>query len=357
MPVSPNKDDQNAECEMVFGGVKLDKLLMTFVSSASVDLAVGKPGMFTLELEGYGESQGFSWMEDGRFTLGTTVEVKMGYQDRLSTMFFGEVIGVDGSFSSSQPPRLTVRAYDLSHRLTRGEKRRTFSRLKYSDIARTIAADAGLTPRVTDSADVHEYVEQTAQSDLAFLLRLAEEIRYHLFVIRKEMVFQPISNKSKASVKMSLNDDLMDFNPNLSLARQVSGVIVRGWDSTKAVEIVGRANAGQEVSMGGRRSASRLVRDTFDRSGKAVRLITDHPVMTRSEADKLAEARLNEISLDFIEATGTARGRADLLPGEIIEISGMSKWFSGRYFLTGAIHLYDYASGYTTTFSARRNAL
>lgn len=357
MPVSENRGDQIANCEMVFGGLKLDGMLLTLASSASVDLAVGKPGMFTLELEGYGESQDFHWMEDGRFSLGTTVEVKMGYEDRLSPLFFGEVIGVDASFSSSQPPRMTVRAYDLSHRLTRGEKRRTFSKLKYSDIARTIGADAGLTPRVTESGDVHEYVEQKGQTDLAFLLRLAEEIRYHLFVIRKEMVFQPVSNNASASVKISLSDDLMEFNPNLSLARQVSEVIVRGWDATKAVEIVGRAKAGQEVSMGGKRSASRLIKDTFDRSGKAVRMITDHPVMTQSEADKLAQARLNEMSLDLIEATGKTTGRADLLPGEVIEISGLSKWFSGRYYLTGATHLYDYESGYTTSFSARRNAL
>src|SRR5260370_25916239 len=126
MRATQKRDDHIANCEMVFGGLKLDGMLLTLASSASVDLGVGKPGMFTLEMEGYDESQDFKWMENGMFTLGTTVEVKMGYRDRLSPMFFGEVIGVDASFSSSQPPRMTVRAYDLSHRLTRGEKRRTF---------------------------------------------------------------------------------------------------------------------------------------------------------------------------------------------------------------------------------------
>jgi phage protein D len=351
-----SKDDQIANCEMVFGGQKLDDTLLTLASSVSVDLAVGKPGMFTLEMEGYDESQDIKWMEDSMFALGTIVEVKMGYGD-LSPLFFGEIVGVDASFSSSEPPRMTVRAYDLSHRLTRGEKRRAFSKLKYSDIARTVGTEAGLTPRITDSGDVREYIEQKGQSDLAFLLRLAEEIRYHLFVIGKEMVFQPVSNNASAKVKIGLSDDLMEFNPSLSLARQVSEVVVRGWDTTKAVEIVGRAQAGEEVSMGGERSASRLIKDTFDRSGKVVRMITDHPVMTQSEADNLAQARLNEMALGFIEATGKAMGRADLLPGEVIEISELSKWFSGRYYVTGATHLYDYESGYTTSFSARRNAL
>ena len=37
-----------ANCEMVFGGQKLDRSLLTLGSSVSVDLAVGKPGMFML---------------------------------------------------------------------------------------------------------------------------------------------------------------------------------------------------------------------------------------------------------------------------------------------------------------------
>lgn len=338
---------------MVFGGHRLDEPLLSLASSVSVDLAIGKPGMFTLEMEGYGEHQGLDWMEDGRFKLGTEVEVKMGYQDGLKSLFFGEVMGIDASFTSSQPPRLTVRAYDLSYRMTRGEKRRTFNKLKLSDIARRIAGEAGLTPRVTDSGDTREYVEQKGLSDMAFLLALAEEINYHLFVIRKEMVFQPPSSDASAVVRLSPDDDtLIDFQAHLSLARQVSEVVVQGWDAAKGAAITGHARAGDETStMGGSQSASKLVKDA------AVNLISEHPVMTQEEADKLARARLNKVSLDFIEASGTAVGWAGLLPGEIIEIAGVGKWFKGRYYLTGAIHRFDFASGYTTSFSARRNSL
>jgi Bacteriophage probable baseplate hub protein len=358
MRVSEKKAGEVANCEMVFGGQKLDQALLMLASNVSVDLAIGKPGLFTLEMEGYGANQDFKWMDNPRFALGTLVEVKMGYQPPLTPLFVGEIVGVDAAFSASGPPRLTVRAYDLSHRLTRGKKRRTFSKLKYSDIARTLAAEAGLTPRVTDSGEVREYVEQNEQSDFGFLLNLAEEIHYHLFVVRKQMVFEPVSNNSNASLKLSLEDDLTDFQPNLSLARQVSGVMVRGWDAQKRSEIVGSARAGDEGStMGGQKSASRLVKETFDNSGKVVRLISNHPVMTQSEADTLAQARLKERSLELIEATGTTMGRADLLPGQVVEISGVSKWFSGRYYLSDTTHRYDYESGYTTRFEARRNAL
>jgi uncharacterized protein len=358
MRASQKKERDIANCEMVFDGQRLNQALLSLATSASVDLAIGKPGMFTLEMEGYDEKQGFTWLENSAFAPGTTVEVKMGNRDSLGTLFYGEVVGLDASFSSSGPPRMSVRAYDLCHRLTRGEKRRAFSNLKYSDVARQLASEAGLTPRVTDSGDTRAYIEQKGQSDLAFLLKLAEEIHYHLFAVRKEMVFEPVSNNARASLKMSLDDELTDFHPNLSLAQQVSEVMVRGWDAQKREEIIGRAQAGQEsTTMGGKKSASKLSKDTFDRSGKEIKIISNHPVMTQSEADKLAQARLNGMSLDLIEASGTAMGRADLLPGKVVEIAGVSNWFSGHYYLTNTTHRYDYGSGYTTSFGARRNAL
>lgn len=355
---SQKKNDQIADCEMIFGGQKLSQALLSLATSVSVDLAVGKPGMFTLEMEGYDENQRFTWMEDNVFKLGNTVEVKMGYKGNLTSLFYGEVVGVDATFSASGPPHMTLRAYDLSHRLTRGEKHRAFFKTKYGDIARQIASDAGLTPKVTTSGDTHEYVAQNGQSDMAFLLKLAEEIHYHLFVVHKEMIFQPVSNNSGASLKLSLGQDLDTFQPSLSLARQVSEVVVWGWDAQQQAEIEGRAQTGQEATtMGGEMSGSSLLNATFGNKGKAIHVISDHPVMTQSEANTLAKAHLNEASLNLIEATGTTTGNAKLLPGQVIEIEKVGKRFSGRYYLTGTTHRYEYTGGYTTSFNARRNAL
>lgn len=356
MACFPKSEADTAGCEMIFEGHKLTQALVTLGTSVSVDLAVGKPGMFMLVLEGYGKNQDFKWMDESIFAPGTTLEVKMGYGDRLDSVFFGEVVGIDASFSPSAPPRMTLRAYDLMHRLTRGDNRRSFSKVTYTDIARRIANEAGLSLQVTNHPDTHEYVEQKGQSDLNFLLKLAEEINYHLFVVGKKMFFEPVTNDASAILNLSLEGGLVDFHPNLSLARQVSEVIVRGWDAEKGAELIGTAKAGEEAStMGGAKSASKVAAKSFGVSPR--KTITDHPVMTQSEADTLARARLNEMSLDLIEATGTSIGCADLRPGKVINITGMSKWFSGRYYLTGTTHRFDYESGYTTSFNARRNSI
>ncbi|HKQ06547.1 MAG TPA: contractile injection system protein, VgrG/Pvc8 family [Blastocatellia bacterium] len=351
----PVREDQIAACEMVFGGQRPDESLLSFALSASVDLAIGKPGMFALEMEGYDENQGMGWMEDDRFALGTIVEVKMGYRNSLESLFYGTVMGIDLSLPASQPPRMTVRAFDLSHRMTRGEKRRAFANLKLSDIARKLAGEAGLTPRVHDSSDTREYVEQKGETDMAFLLRLAEEMNYHLFVIHKEMTFKPALRSASPRLRLAVDDNtLIDFQAHLSLARQVSEVVVQGWDVAKQAAITGRAMAGDETwTMGGTKSASTLLKG----NDQAVHLISEHPVMTQEEANHFALARLNKVSLDLIEASGSAVGSAAMLPGEIIEIAGVSASFKGLYCLTGTTHRFDFESGYTTNFSARRNSI
>lgn len=347
------EDVQMATCEVVFGGQRLDEGFRSLAVSAAVDLAVGKPGMFTLEMEGYGEGQSVDWMEVAMFALGTEVRVKMGYQGNLRWLFSGEVMGLNLSFTAAQAPRLTVRAYDLSHRMTRGEKRRAFVKQKLSDIAQTIVSEAGLTPIVTGTDDTHEYVEQRGLSDMAFLLKLAEEINYHFFVICGDLYFQPALRDASPTLRLGLDDDtLIDFQANLSLAQRVNEVVVRGWDVAKAAMIEGHARSGEEASkMGGEKTASQLVKPM------ATSLISDHPVATEGEAHKLAHARLDKESLNFIEASGSTLGSPLMLPGEIIEIKGASKWFSGLYCLTGATHRYDFAGGYTTNFSARRNSV
>src|SRR5689334_12125727 len=105
MPVLDNDGVQIAACELFFGGQRLDLLL---ARSATVDLAIGKPGMFTLDMEG----EGLDWMDASMFAPGTEVGVRMGYQGNLQWLFTGEVMGLNLSFAASQTPRLTLRAYD-----------------------------------------------------------------------------------------------------------------------------------------------------------------------------------------------------------------------------------------------------
>src|SRR5215212_9331477 len=91
------------------------------IVSVSVEEDMELPGMFSLEIVASDELEDeFAWVDEELFTVGNSVEVKMGYADQLESMFRGEITGLEPSFSADRLPSLVVRGYDRRHRLARG---------------------------------------------------------------------------------------------------------------------------------------------------------------------------------------------------------------------------------------------
>ena len=105
--------------------------------------------------------------------------------------------------------------------------------------------------------------------------------------------------------------------------------------------------------MGGQRAGAALSKAAF---GAATGALSRLPVAAQAEADQMAVARLNGIALELITGEATCVGRTLLRPGQVAEITGAGKRFSGQYYVTATAHVYT-ADGYTTRFSFRRNAL
>ena len=341
--------------DLIIDGQRPSAKLLPRVMSASVDLSVDKTGMLTLEMESYDKKKDEAhWMDNELVSLGKAIEVKMGYGNDVKSLFFGDIMGISASLSPAEPPTLTIRAYDRRHKLETYSASRHFEKKTYTDIARDVAYAAGLSFKGDDSKVTHEYVEKFNQSDMAFLEKLAREINYHVTVVGKNLLFEPVANRESEIVTLTLENDLMDFSVDMSLALHTSEVIVRGWDPVEKKEIVGEAGSGtEETKMGGSASASQLYKKHF---GPVAAEITNHPVRTKAEADQLAKARLNETALGLIEASGSIMGNTQLVPGKVIKITGAGNRFSGTYYVASATHRIDHKNGYRTSFTARRNA-
>jgi phage protein D len=344
-----------ADFEILIEGSPLSMAAKLQITSAMIDDDVSLPSMFTVEFTGLDDQgEAIPWLDDPLFSMGNGVEVRFGYSGALTTLFKGEITGLEPEFTFNRLPCLTVRGYDRRHRLQRGSKTRTFVQRKDSDIAAQIAQEAILTPQVDDSRVIHPYVLQANQTDLEFLQRRARQIQYEVVVEDKTLLFRPVDNADSAVLTLTLQNDLLEFYPCLSSLGQVSEVTVRGWDIQQKQAIVGRARRGDEISrMGGQESGAALSERAF---GAANGVVTDHPVMTQAEADQLASARFNKNILELIEGEGICQGRTDLRAGRVIQIERVGTRFSGQYYVTATSHRY-LQQGYYTHFTVRRNAL
>jgi phage protein D len=350
---TPN--DSIADLKICINGVNLLPAALTDVRSVSVEEDMKAAGMFAIDLYNWDEKTlAYRWSDSYLFDVGNQVEIEMGYLNHLQKVITGEITSLEPSFQAGNLPTLTVRGYDLSHRLRQEPKTKSYKLVKDSDIARQIAAQAGLVPRVEDSKNRHDYVMQRNQTDMAFLQARAERIGFEVFVRHKELYFRPEITTRIPAFTLSLEKEITEFSPRLTVQEQVDKVVVKGWDVKEKKAIVARAGIGDERKMGSKTvSGPQKVRRALGRSRT---MTINLPLTTKAEADQIARGQLQETALSFIEGNGSCYGRSWLHAGLLINIEGAGKTFSGAYMVTATTHTLNGSRGYRTNFSVRRNA-
>ncbi len=346
---------QPADLKVRINGLDLSPEAQSDLRSVTVEEDLNAAGMFTLELYNWNPKQlRFTWSDERLFAPGSAVEIWMGYVDGVKKVMGGEIISLEPLFEADKAPTVVVRGYDRRHRLLRGQKTRSFTRLKDSDIAGRIATDAGLQAKTANTRIVLDYVLQHNQTDLAFLQDRAGRIGYEVYVRDKALYFQPPQHRGHQALTLSLAKDIVSFRPRLTTMSQVGEVVVRGWDIKKKEAIVGQAGTGHQLTnMGGKRTGPRATNTAFGKSSAAS---VERPVFTKAEADRMATGQFNEMAMSYIQGEGICFGNSELRVGTVIKIEEAGLNFSGLYYVTKTTHAVRPNQGYRTYFTCQRNA-
>jgi phage protein D len=295
---------------------------------------------------------------DQEIAVGKEVQVRMGYSDRLATMFIGLITAVKINFPSGGMPQLEVTAFDLSHPMTKNKKSKSWdktnSTVKDSDIASEISSLYKLTSQVDDSRVPHVTIKQDNQSDFEFLKKRAEENGFEFFVFEHTLFFRKPAYQENPVVNLEWGKTLMSFAPEVNIADQVEEVEVRGWDPKTKKEIVGKARVGDEEGRDqGRKSGSELARGvTREKTVERVR----RPVYAQDEADRLAKAILTRLAEGLVTGSGECLGLPELRAGKSVLLQGVGKKFNKPYYVEKTNHNIS-ASGYRTTFNIKETTI
>ncbi|MBM0744168.1 phage late control D family protein [Phormidium sp. CLA17] len=350
---APSGDELVPRAEILIGDRPLSPLAEASVLAVEVSGDIDAVGMFTLELDNWDlQNQTVLWSDAAEFEPGNTVEIKFGYGNQTKAVMVGEITGLEPDFSADQAPRLIVRGHDLSHRLMRGTKTRSFTGMRDSDIVAQVASAAKLTVQASRTPEPLEYVLQRNQTDLAFIRDRASRLGYEILVEGTMLIFRPLQPNGGAELTLN-RTDLLEFSPRLSTLGQVNEVEVRGWDARqKEHTVVGKASNSDVVAMGKTSGISATAREF----GKTTYVVIDQAAATPQAAKDIAQGQINRMALDYITGEGSCQGNVALRIGRVIEIVGLGKRFSGDYYVTATNHRYAVGEGYRTEFSVRRNA-
>jgi phage protein D len=343
------------ESKILINDAEIPPEFVADVLEAVVCQYVEGPSSFDISVNIVGpENQQLKWIDDARVQPGNKVEIKLGYLDRFETLIVGEITALHPRYSNAESARMQIQGFDKLHRLRRGRRTRTFIEVKDSQMAETIASEAGLTADAEDTGIVFNHVLQNNQSDLDFLLERARRIRYEVRASGEALVFRKAANHLDKVVTLEYNKTLKHFSPRLTTLGQVSELKVRAWNPANKEAVLGVARVGDEDSlMGGQESGPRIASAAF---GDTPAAVVDLPFATQTEADQVARALYNELALEFVSGEGEAVGNMAIQAGKTIEIKGLGRRFSGNYYVKKAEHRLSPKSGFTTRFQVVRSA-
>lgn len=292
----------------------------------------------------------FSWI-GSLIQVGKTVTIKMGYTDKLETVFDGIITGISVDYPTEGQPSATVTGMDRSFLMMRSVKSNVWHNKKVSDIVKTIGAKYGLQMQVDDTTQLKPTIEQMNTSDFHFLKQQASELNYRFFVLGQKLYFQKINPSASEVVVLMYGKNLRNVTLDVDISNQVSKFVVRGTDPKKRTPFEASSQTVNKIG-----SNSKTGKDIMNAlSGETVETVYTH-VETQAEAQTLANALLNERALDLITGSGECIGIPELRAGRHIELDGLGRTFNQPFVLRGVTHTID-TLGFLTTFEVEGNAI
>ena len=334
------------------GGRPVDREAVRDVLSVSFKDSLETIDRFDLVVNNWDEERRtFKYSDGDVFAPGKKVELKMGYRDaQLVPILTGEITSLTPSFPSGGMPTLAVSGLSILHRLRKEQRSEVYEKMTETDIGAKIAGKLGVDIETVSGENDQPlpYVVQHSEHDIVFLLKRARRVGYELTVREDELTgkpklfYGPAKRSNEAAFKLTWGGSLLSFNPKLTTANQVGSVTVRTWHRTSKKKIEAKAT---RADFGG----DEPFQDAFNERQE---VIADRPVANEGEAKQLAIEALRRIQQNYVTASGATMGLPQLRTGVLVEIEGLGKRFSGKYFITSSSHAIG-DGGYRTSFQAR----
>jgi len=341
--------------EIKVGGKKLELEIRRDIVNVSYTDSLERMDSFSFTVTNWdAERRGFKYLDFDKspFKVGNVVEIFMGYSDDLRKMIYGEIKTLEPNFPPSGNPTLNIRGLNILARLGIRQETHHYKERTDGHIARQIARRLNLKKGTIKEGNKHEFIAQQNRFDIVFLMERARRIGYEVSITEDgELNFQPSTHTTQKNYVLEWGKSLIHFRPTLSTAKQVSEVVVRGWNPKKKQPIIGRAQRRDLETKGlGTAGITQQVENAFNQS---VEITVDRPIRDKREADQLAKEKLEQIAKGLLAGEGSTIGLPDLRAGSLIEIRNLGRTFSGNYYVTDTTHTIG-EGGYSTRFSVRR---
>lgn len=303
------------------------------VQAVSVSLELNRIPAATIHLKDGEASQGtFKASDADLFIPGKKIEIQLGYRSQNESVFKGVVVkhGIKIRKSGSM---LVVECRDEGMKLTRGRNSRYFVDKKDSDIMQEIIDLHGLQHDVVTTDAALKEVVQYEATDWDFILCRAEangcvviteggKIR----VVRPDVTGSTI-------VTVGFGATVLELDAEIDARLQSKGVKAKAWNATDQ-EVIETEAAEPSTTENGNLDPDTLA----DVVGGEAHELRHGGKVSEPELQAWADGYLLKERLAKVRGRVKFQGLATVLPGTVIEVTGIGERFEGKMYVSGVRH-------------------
>ncbi|MBN1929440.1 MAG: type VI secretion system tip protein VgrG [Chlorobiaceae bacterium] len=283
-------------------------------------------------LDGEASRGTFEASDDELFVPGKEIEIQLGYRSTNDKVFSGLVIKQslkirkNGSF-------LSVECRGKAVRMTRGLKSRYFEASKESDVMEEIIGAYELQSDVTATTPEPDSIVQYESTDWDFLLCRAEANGMVVMAANDSVTVAPPDTSASPAVTVRYGATVLELDAELDARVQESGITASAWNPADQ-ELVETEAAEPSTTGNGNLSPS----DLAEALGGEAAVIRHGGNLSQPELQAWADARLAKERLAKVRGRVRFQGLASILPGQVIEVTGIGARFEGNLYVSGVRH-------------------
>ena len=291
--------------------------------------------------------------------MGNSLEIQLGYSDKLSPVFVGFVSGVAFGYEPEGLPYIEVTGMDVKGLMMGGVYSAQLKATTYSAAVREILDRTGQDSlkqlggikelSISDTPDAKrssaggkasaETVEMTAESDYEFVVKAAKRFNFEFFVDRGRVLFRPAKSDAVVQGKLGIRQGIQGFHIAYSITGVVGSIEARAMDPGKGQLISAKSSFHNAISTANK--AKSLV-------GKGSKVYVDATISSKEDAESRVASLMERMSYRLGSLEATCVGIPELTAGRFIDVSGMGVPVDNRFYLTSVIHDFSSDSGYRT---------
>lgn len=281
------------------------------------------------------------------FAIGDMVEVEIDDGDgTTASVLKAEITGlaIEADVRSTE---LVVTAYDKRHRLGNDLTVRVYLDSSYQDVILDVARRKGLRAVVDESLrqPIFKHIIE-ATTDLAFINDIARRTGMECVMEGEELRVHP--RTSGSTVTLKLGEALRSFDARYTATERPTGVTATGWDPASKRTVVGAGNNELTQSTNNVPITERPDPQPF---GPRKADVWRGALTSVAESEAVAKGIARRMTSNELSGHGEALGNPNLVPGSLVEITGIDDKWNGSYYVTTVEHVYGRNDTYVTRFT------